>query len=71
MDILIKQKNWAGLSQPAGDDNTKVLQNHNSMNARVEQLNQKITSLGNSDEAYRLNIEKARIYSELALQLDN
>jgi PBP1b-binding outer membrane lipoprotein LpoB len=68
---LNQAKNWAGLSQPAGDDNTKVLQNHNSMNARVGQLNQKITSLGNSAENYRLNIEKARIYSELALQLEN
>jgi len=64
-------KSWAGLSQPTGDDSAKVVQNHNSMNARVGQLNQKITSLGNSAQTYRLNIEKARIYSELALQLES
>jgi len=68
---LNQAKSWAGLSQPAADDSAKVLQNHTSMNARIAQLNQKIGSLEHSGETHRRNIEKALIYSELALQLEN
>jgi len=67
---LNQARNWAGLSQPSGDDTLKVSQNHNSMNARIGQLNQKIMALENSGQLHRLNIEKARIYAELALQLE-
>lgn len=63
-------KMFVGLSQPANDDKSKVVQNRNSINARMAQLNQKIVSLEKSGEAQRLNIAKARIYSELAVQLE-
>lgn len=63
-------KTFVGLSQPANDDKSKVVQNRNSINARMAQLNQKIVSLEKSGETQRLNIAKARIYSELAVQLE-
>lgn len=63
-------KTFIGLSQPASDDKSKVAQNRNSINARMSQLNQKIVSLEKSGETQRLNIAKARIYSELAVQLE-
>lgn len=67
---LNQAKSWAGLSQPTGDETLKVAQNHNSMNARIGQLKQKIVYLENSGQLHRLNIEKARIYAELSLQLE-
>ncbi|MDD5119495.1 MAG: hypothetical protein PHP90_12970 [Sulfuricurvum sp.] len=63
-------KNFVGLSQPNGDDKSKVAQNRNSINARMIQLNQKIASLEKSGQTHRFNIAKARIYSELAMQLE-
>jgi len=63
-------KSFIGLSQPGGDDKNKVVQNRNTINARMAQLNQKIVSLEKSGQANRYNIAKARIYSELALQLE-
>lgn len=64
-------KVYAGLSQPERDDKSTVVQNRNSINARMIQLNQKIASLEKSGQAHRYNIAKARIYSELALQIDS
>lgn len=64
-------KNFAGLSQSSGEDKSKVVQNRNSINARMAQLNQKIVSLDKSGESHRYNIAKARIYSELAAQLEH
>ncbi|HEX5330345.1 hypothetical protein [Sulfuricurvum sp.] len=63
-------KSFVGLSQPSGDDKSKVVQNRNSINARIGQLNQKIASLEKSGESHRYNIAKARIYSELSVQLE-
>ncbi|MDD2267548.1 hypothetical protein [Sulfuricurvum sp.] len=63
-------KSFVGLTQPSGDDKTKVAQNRNSINARMIQLNQKIASLEKSGQTHRFNIAKARIYSELAVQLE-
>lgn len=63
-------KSFVGLSQPGGDDKTKVAQNRNTINARMGQLSQKIVSLEKSGQTNRYNIAKARIYSELALQLE-
>lgn len=63
-------KNFMGLAQPGGDDKSKVAQNRNSINAKMAQLNQKIASLEKSGQAHRYNIEKARVYSELALKLE-
>ncbi|WP_151174296.1 hypothetical protein [Sulfuricurvum kujiense] len=64
-------KSFVGLSQPGGDDKNKVAQNRSSINTRMAQLNQKIVSLEKSGQANRYNIAKARIYSELALQIDS
>lgn len=63
-------KNLVGLSQPGGNDKSTVVQNRNSINARMIQLNQKIASLEKSGQSHRYNIAKARIYSELAVQLE-
>ena len=63
-------KNFAGLSQSSGEDKSNVVQNRNSINARMIQLNQKIVSLEKSGQSHRYNIAKARIYSELAVQLE-
>ncbi|MBV5321996.1 MAG: hypothetical protein JZU62_09920 [Sulfuricurvum sp.] len=65
-------KNFVGLSQPqpSGEEKSKVIQNHNSINTRMGQLNQKIASLEKSGESHRYNIAKARVYSELAVQLE-
>jgi hypothetical protein len=63
-------KSFVGLSQPSGDDKSKVVQNRNSINARMIQLNQKIATLVKSGESHRYNIAKARVYSELAVQLE-
>lgn len=62
-------KNLVGLSAQ-NDDKTKVVENRNSINARMIQLNQKIGSLENSAQTHRFNIAKARIYSELALEVE-
>jgi hypothetical protein len=67
-------KSFMGLSQsqpqPSGEEKAKVVQSRNSINTRVGQLNQKITALEKSGESHRYNIAKARIYSELAVQLE-
>lgn len=63
-------KTMVGFSQPANDDKTKVVQNRNSINARMIQLNQKIAALEKSGDSHRYNIAKARVYSELAVQLE-
>jgi hypothetical protein len=63
-------KIYAGLSQPERGDMSIVVQNRNSINTRMIQLNQKIVSLEKSGQTHRYNIAKARIYSELAVQLE-
>lgn len=63
-------KNFVGISKPSGDDKSTVDQNRNSINTRMIQLNQKIVSLEKSGQSHRYNIAKARIYSELSVQLE-
>jgi hypothetical protein len=66
-------KNYVGFSKApetaSTSDKTKVNENRNSINAKMIQLNQKITLLEHSADTNRLNIEKARIYTDLAVQL--
>jgi hypothetical protein len=63
-------KNFVGISKPSSDDKSTVDQNRNSINTRMIQLNQKIVSLEKSGQSHRYNIAKARIYSELSVQLE-
>lgn len=63
-------KNFVGLTQPGSNDKSTVVQNRNSITARMAQLNQKIVALEKSGQSHRYNISKARIYSELAVQLE-
>lgn len=63
-------KSFVGLTQPQSNDKSTVAQNKSSINAKMAQLNQKIASLEKSGEVQRLYIAKARIYSELAVQLE-
>lgn len=60
-------KSFVGMP-PENTDKTKVAENRNSINTRIAQLNQKISLLENSARTHRLNIAKARIYSELAVE---
>ena len=62
-------KNFVGFS-PQTDDKAKVAASRTSINARMAQLNQKIASLENSAQLHRHSIVKARIYSELALEVE-
>lgn len=50
-------------------DKTKVAQSKNSISTKILQLNQKVSALEHSADSYRLNIEKAHIYSDLSLGL--
>ncbi len=70
-NYMNQAKIFVGLSQPSGDDKSTVVQNRNSINTRMIQLNQKITSLEKSGESHRFNIAKARTYSELAVEIDS
>ncbi|MFZ5374466.1 MAG: hypothetical protein ACOZBX_02860 [Campylobacterota bacterium] len=60
-------KNLVGMS-PENTDKVHVAENRHSINARMTQLNQKISLLENSARTHRDNIAKARIYSDLALE---
>jgi hypothetical protein len=71
-NYLNHAKSLVGFSQDqsaSSTDKTKVTQNKNSINTKMAQLNQKIASLQHSADSYRLNIEKARIYSDLSVGL--
>jgi hypothetical protein len=69
-NYMNQAKNFVGISQPSGEDKSVVVQNRNSINARMSQLNQKIVLLEKSGESHRFNIAKARTYSELAVVLE-
>lgn len=69
-NYMNQAKNFVGLSQPSSDDKSTVVQNRNSITARMAQLNQKIVALEKSAQSHRYNVSKARIYSELAVQLE-
>ncbi len=67
---MSQAKILVGLS-PESKDKVAVAENRNTLHKRLSQLNQKITSLENSAQTHRFNIAKARIYSELALEVEN
>lgn len=63
-------KNYVGINnEVSADDKGKVVKNRTSMMTAVTQLNQKIGILEKSGQVYRYNIAKARVYSELSLEL--
>ncbi|MDD5158028.1 hypothetical protein [Sulfurimonas sp.] len=65
-------KGFVGMGQPSSssDEKSKVVQNRNSINDRMIQLNQKIVLLEKSGESHRFNIAKAHIYADLAVELE-
>lgn len=63
-------KNYVGMNNTAStEDKGKVAKNRNSMLTSLTQLNQKVGLLEKSGQVYRYNIAKARVYSELSLEL--
>ncbi|MDP3265682.1 MAG: hypothetical protein Q8M39_02520 [Sulfuricurvum sp.] len=63
-------KNYVGMKNDvSAEDKGKVVKNRSSMITSLTQLNQKIGLLAKSGQVYRYNIAKARVYSELALEL--
>lgn len=63
-------KNYVGVkSEASSDDKTKLTKNRTSMIGALTQLNQKIVLLEKSGHSYRYNIAKARVFSELAIEL--
>lgn len=63
-------KNYVGMNnEVSADEKGKVVKNHSSMINAVTQLNQKIGLLEKSGQVYRYNIAKARVFSELSLEL--
>lgn len=68
-NYLNNAKSLIGIS-PAQDDKTKVTKNQNTLSAKLGQLNQKIDAISKSEERHKETIEKAKIYSQLALDMD-
>lgn len=68
-NYLNQAKSLVGM-QSTQDDKVKINESKTSINARLAQLSQKIASLENSADTHRQNIAKARIYADLATQLD-
>lgn len=67
---VTQMKNYAGMeTDVSAEDKGKVVKNRASMVSALTQLNQKIGLLEKSGQAYRYNIAKARVFSELALEL--
>jgi hypothetical protein len=65
-----QMKNYVGInSEVSTEDKGKLTKNRASMITALTQLNQKIGLLEKSGQTYRYNIAKARVYSELALEL--
>lgn len=63
-------KNYVGINNNVSpEDRGKVVKNRSSMITALTQLNQKIGVLEKSGHVYRYNIAKARVFSELALEL--
>lgn len=60
-------KSFVGLEK---SDKSEVVKNRNALHANVALLNQKIDALEKVGQNNRLSIAKARIYSELAVQLE-
>lgn len=65
-----QMKNYVGINNEVStEDKGKLTKNRASMITALTQLNQKIGLLEKSGQTYRYNIAKARVYSELALEL--
>jgi hypothetical protein len=63
-------KHYVGMNnEVSADDKGKVVKNRSSMITALTQLNQKVGFLEKSGQVYRYNIAKARVFSELALEL--
>lgn len=63
-------KSYVGMTNSASaEDKGKVAKNRTSMLTSLNQLNQKVSLLEKSGQVYRYNIAKARVFSELALEL--
>lgn len=63
-------KNYVGINNEVNaTEKGKVVKNRSSMIGALTQLNQKIELLEKSGQVYRYNIAKARVFSELALDL--
>lgn len=63
-------KSYVGINNKGNaDDKGKVVKNRSSMLSSLTQMNQKISLLEKSGQVYRYNIAKARVYSELAIEL--
>ena len=63
-------KNYVGMNKAvSADEKGKVVKHRSSMMTSLTQLNQKIGLLEKSGQVYRYNIAKARVYSELSLEL--
>ncbi|MCL4431933.1 MAG: hypothetical protein M1300_06400 [Epsilonproteobacteria bacterium] len=68
---VIHMKNYVGMkNQVSTDEKGKVVKNRNSLITSLTQLNQKIGLLEKSGQVYRYNSAKARVFSELALELE-
>lgn len=65
-----QMKNYVGMENNISEeDKGRLVKNRTSMTAALTQLNQKIGLLEKSGQVYRYNIAKARVFSELALEL--
>jgi hypothetical protein len=63
-------KNYVGMNDDvSAEEKRKVVKNRSSMMESITQLNQKIGLLEKSGHVYRYNIAKARVFSELSLEL--
>lgn len=68
---MTQAKSLVGFSGDANvDEKKKVAQNRTTIHERLTQLNQKLATLEKSGQVYRYNIAKARVYSDLALSLE-
>ncbi len=63
-------KSFVGI-QPEINDKARVNTSKETFNSKIAQLNKKINSLENSEDTHRHNISKARVYAELAIQVDS
>ena len=70
-DYLGNIKSFVGFNKETTlpSDKTKLTENKNSINAKITQLNQKINILEHSAQNSARYIAKARIYSDLSLEL--
>lgn len=65
-----QMKNYVGMKNEVSvEDKGRLVKNRTSMVTALTQLNQKIGLLEKSGQSYRYNIAKARVFSELALEL--